>query len=215
MPQAFPVQIVDFFDAVGVVSATFHLPDIRTSGETGGGEIITMDTGSRLWKGSFSVSPKYTDEADEAQALGELLLQSGASFLITDGRKRGPRYDPNGAILGASTPTISAISADRREISIAGLPSGYILQTGDLVSFVYGGVYALHRVYGTRTANGSGNMSALEVIPAIRTGATAGANLTLIDPVCKAVVNPGSFQPQQQNAVITGGFSLEWTQTLK
>lgn len=211
----FPLNLSEFFEPLGKVSAVLSLDDPRTQSRSRGGEIITMDGADPLWFGSVELQVDYTSGHREAEARIDVLKQSGASFLVTDGRQRGPASDPDGVIIGAASPQISAVASTRYEIDISGLPANFQLRIGDLFSYTHGSGttrYQLHRIIRSATADGSGNISGLDVFPEIRPGVTGGTALTFVDPVCEAVMRPGSFSPGVHRPVLSQGHSFEFVQ---
>ncbi len=218
MPITFPLTLAQFIDLLEVSRITLSPGEAVLQSQTRGGEILRVDHGARLWGGTVAVAPANRAAMDSQVALAEALLEAGGSFMLARRSRHGPQADPAGTILGAATPAISAISADRRDLSINGLPAGYVLTRGDLLSFDYGPSpvrRALHRVLSTRTANGSGVMTQVAVTPLVRAGAATGAAVTLVRPSCKAVIVPGTFQADAETGRLSEGFSFDWRQTLR
>lgn len=218
MPISFPLSLAGFLDLLSVSRVTMTPGESVIQSTTRGGELLRSDVGTRLWSGRVEVAPGSRAEMDQQVALAEALLEAGASFMVARRSRFGPQADPTGAILGANAVTISAVSGDRRDLSLTGLPTGYTLTRGDLLSFAYIASptrYALHRVLSTRTANGSGLMTQVAVTPLVRPGAAAGNPVTLVRPSCKAVLVPGSFNPDSEGHSLTEGFSFDWRQTLR
>jgi hypothetical protein len=151
-------------------------------------------------------------------ARAELLRQPGASFLVHQSHRAGPQADPEGTALGAASPTITGVAANNRDVTLAGLPAGYVLTEGDLLSFTYLSNptrYALHRVMETRTAAAGGGIATVEVSPPIRPGSTWPRPLTLLRPFCKAVIVPGSFEAPVMTRSPRATFSFSWRQSLR
>lgn len=219
MAISFPLSLAQFLDGIGIAETTFDLSEALEVTETGGGQILVADYGPRLWEGSITVRAENHNDADRVVARAELLRQAGASFFVTRTTRLGPQADPGGAILGAATPSILTLAGNNRDMGVTGLPPGYVLTQGDLLSFTYGSPtrHALHRVIATVTANGSGNIPdhGLEVSPALRPGASIGTALKFLRPFCKAVTLPGSFTPQSQRSTRSYGYSFRWRQTLR
>lgn len=218
MPITFPLPLSGFLDLLAVRRITMTPSESVIQSTTRGGEVLRADHGTRLWSGRIEVAPANRAEMDQQVALAEALLEAGGSFMVARRSRIGPQADPTGSILGASAVTISAISADRRDLSLAGLPSGYTLTRGDLLSFVYGSApsrHALHRVLSTRTANGSGVMTQVAVTPLVRAGAAVGNAVTLVRATCKAVIVPGTWSADTEANTLSEGFSFDWRQTLR
>ncbi|MCU0826659.1 MAG: hypothetical protein MUE52_04475 [Tabrizicola sp.] len=218
MPLTYPLALADFADILPISSLSFHLPEQVVMSRNGKGEVLTADVGERLWQGRMTLGRLTRAEAGRPEVLIEL-VRGGAqhSFLIYDRHRTNPRLDPQGAILGASAVTILALGGDARELSLAGLPAGYVLSAGDHLSFAYGsGLQALHRIVTTTvTASGAGQTPLFEVIPAIRPGAVAGASVQLKKAYCKAVAMPGSIEEAVRFSTLSEGMSFDWVQTLR
>ena len=217
MAFTFPLTAAQFIDILPVSDMVFDLPEAMEISETGGGEVLTAELGTRLWRGKIWLGDLLADEADEVMTRLDVLRRTGASFMIHDPRRPGPRLDLEGALLGASTPTLDAVMPNRLDIRIARLPPGYQLRRHDYVAFSYGTNpvrHALHRLVGQATANSTGRL-VVEVSPAIREGATVGTSITLIKAACKAVIVPGSVQTGRHKATLTTGVAFDWIQTLR
>jgi hypothetical protein len=215
---AFPISLATFFSPLAVAEAVFDLSEAMSATETGGGEILRASYGPRLWQGRVTVRANTYLDLDRLVARAELLRQPGASFFVHPSHRRGPQADPTGATLGSASPTVTGVAANNREITLAGLPGSYVLTEGDFLSFTYLSNptrYALHRVMETRTATGGGGISNMEVSPVIRPGATWPRALTLVQPFCKAVIVPDSFDAPVTTHGSRAFFSFAWRQTLR
>jgi len=145
------------------VSATADLPTRQSlpvlgydgsTTRTRGGQPLSARFGDRLWRMALTMPSGYHAAHRRWQALLSLLEQPGASLLMPVRPYTGPALDPGGAALGASSPNLHTISADRREIRISGLPAGYTISAGDFLSFTYSSSptrYALHHVRPSRS----------------------------------------------------------------
>lgn len=218
MALTFPLTLAQFFDDLCISEASFDLDEAMQVNRTSGGEILTGATGTRLWYGEVMLHAHRKVDAEEISAKISVLRQAGRPFLVTPYGKAFPRLDPTGSILGVSAVTIQSVNANNRDITLQGLPVGYVLSAGDFLSFLYGSSpvrYALHQIAVGGTANGSG-VATVEVSNFIRSGATAGIAVTLKNPVCKAVVRPGSFQPGSTRwRRWNTGMSFSFQQTLR
>lgn len=215
MAFAFPLSQAQFLDQLRVQSSRFWLPESLTLESSEGGEIFSADRGPRLWQAEFTLAQGHHHTVDESEARLALLAQAGRSFLAYDPRRTGPKADPEGAGLVGFTPKISITTG--REVTLSGLPSGYQISRGDYLGWTYGTNptrYALHRAVTAPVADGTG-LAVVEVIPNIRPGTTAGTTVTLIRPVCKMVLVPGSYEPGQAARVFTAGATFRAQQTLR
>ena len=204
-----------FFGGRKIASVQWSLALAMAETTTRGGAVIRTGIGAALWTGRASLAPAYHRDAAAVEALLAELTQPGQSVLAYDPRYNGPRMDPAGVILGAATPTIHTLNPDNRRMRVAGLPAGYVLSAGDYIGWQYGANpvrYALHRVTGAATASGAGLTPLFSVTPHIRTGASVGAAVALVRPVCKCLVSAeyGSGAP-----LVTQGTQISLIQTLR
>ncbi len=211
MARTYPISLADFWDTLGKTSVTLDLSEALASVDLIGGDTIPIDSGPRLWQGSVSTRLYKNDQVDAAVGLMEILRQAGATFRITKALRAGPAADLDGSILGASVVTISAV-VSTREITLSGLPAGYTLTRGDMLSWSYlsGARHALHRIADTVMADGLGDAT-IEVSPFVR-GDPTGATVTLIEPSCLAMLVPGSYSPPRGDPNAYSGISFNWIQ---
>ena len=213
----FPLTLAQFFDLLPISSVRFEPTEATEISETTDGVLLPADLGVALWQGTFLLSDVLHEEALEISPLINLLRRAGASFLVTDPRRPWPRLDPQGAGIASSSPKLMSIAANRREISLQGLPPGYRLSRGDLVSFTYGSNplrYALHELVAPAIANASGNTALVEVSPPVRPGVSVDADIRLVNPVCKASLVPKTADLGASVETITSEMSIRWMQTL-
>lgn len=216
MALTFPLNRATFFAGLKVANTRFWLDQAVQVARTGGGEIIPSQHGTRLWNAEITIIPARHADASAVDAVLSLLCDPGASFLAYDKVKAYPASDPNCTILGAATPVIANFNGNNRDITIQGLPSGYVLSAGDFVSFTYGSPtrYALHKIVVGATAS-VGGQAVVEVVPNIRPGATVGVAVTLNKPWAKMRLKPGSYQPGASVPMITSGMTFSAIQTLR
>jgi len=213
---SYPISLADLFGSLAIVSAVMAPRDPRVGLQTRGGGGNDMNVGHALFEGQVTVRPYYTQENREVETRVNLLKDAGATFLVTDGRQVGPALDPDGSILGASSVTLTSIDAGKRMIDLSGLPSGYDLSIGDLLSFQFGsGQYSLHQVARAATATGGGSISDLDIFPRVPQAAVSGVSVDLTNPTCKARMIPGGMTPATHLLVVSGGISFSWEQVLR
>ena len=215
---SFPLSLSQFFHLMPVSKIRLDLGESLEVNETVGGEVLVADLGTQLWSGQIDLGLMLHHEAAAVRPLINLLRRAGASFLVSDLTRPWPRLDPEGVLLGAAAPTLLAIGGSGREVSIAGLPAGYTLSRGDLLSWTYGSNparYALHEVIGGGTASGLGQTPMMEVGPPVRPGSVTGAAVQLIYPRCKAFLTPGSSDTGTTSHTVTTDASFGWMQTLR
>jgi len=214
MALSFPLA-VDWFAGLPVAECSFHAPGSRQISRTRGGEIIDTPLGARLWAGRMTLAPMRHADAAAVEARLNLLEQGGATFLAHPMPLSAPIADPDGSILGAATPTVSAFASNGREVRLAALPANYVLTAGDFIAWTYGSNptrYALHQIVVGGAANGTGISPFLEITPPARDTSSTGQAVTLVRPAAKCVLLPR--QPGRARPVVTDGITLEFTQTL-
>lgn len=217
MALNFPLSLSDFIEKLKVQSQSFDLPEsMVATGTTGSGDILTADLGTRLWAGEVQLAPMPYDEAEGVSAVISALRQAGRSFFVHNMAKPGPRFDPAGTLLDGFTPKIEAV-ASNRELALKGLPPGYVLSPGDYIGFSYGPEpvrHALHDLVSGGVVSSGGRLT-VEVSNFLRPGAMADTNVTLVRPVCKAVLIPGSVTRGVAAGQFITGIAFKWRQTLR
>lgn len=216
MPLAFPLSLPDFFDTLPIARITSRPGAATTISETYSGDVIKHGRGTRLWSGRIVLDMDHHGAVAAVEACLSLLDEPGASFMMWDTRQPHPLADPQKLILGAATPVIAALNANNRELDISGLPAGYQISRGDLLGFSYGASptrHAYHRVVTGAAADAGGVAASVEITPFIRPGAAPGAEVTLGNPVLKAVLTAAQYG--EGRSKVTDGGTFNWLQTLR
>lgn len=214
----FPLPHADFAALLEVASVeNFRPSEASETNRLADGTILRARRGEPLWIGDLVLNPCLPEEALAREAILSVLLGPGASFLVGDPRYRGPRGDPGGVVLGSAAPTLAAVSGDRRRVGLAGLPTGYVLQAGDMAGWLYGPgeapvLRALHRIVAGDVADASGEAE-VEVFPAVRDFTATGVAVELVAPVCKAILVSSEFGGGMP--AMAGGERLSFVQTLR
>ncbi|WP_323780167.1 hypothetical protein [Thalassovita sp.] len=219
MALSYPLSASDFFAWLPISQITFHLPGAYEASETGDGEVITAQLGTRLWTGEVTLGRMSYDEIARAEVYLAALQQPGRAFMAFDRRRPVPLADPTGSAISGITAQISSLASNNRDLSLTNLPAGYRLGVGDYLSFSYGSSptrTALHRIQTTQAdADAGGETGLFEVVPHIRPGAVIGAGVTLVQPACKALIVPDSVEPGSNRSRINEGFKFRFRQTLR
>lgn len=223
MALSFPVPLESFFSGLPVQFSEPELTESYEMNETGYGEILTADLGTRLWQMKVSVRDGSYREMERWRARLNMLRQAGRTVIAHAIPNAFPQYDPYGSILGSNNPTLNSVAANMRDIRITGLPSGYRIFDGDYLSFQYGSDpirYAFHQAV-IPTANGyvqatsAGLTPVFEVTPNVRPGYETGAAIQLLRPRFKAMIVPGSTSLGRSGQQQTTGISFTLMQTLR
>lgn len=216
MAYTFPLQRGQFWTALRPISWSFDLTSATSTAETGGGEVLTATRGTRLWTGTVHMPSRRKADQDKVRALIDLIQEPGASFLAYDWARKAPQSDPTGAQQGAATCAVASVGANRRDLTLSGLPSGFVLTVGDHLCIPHLGNpmrYYLGRVIqGATFASGQ---ATIEVMPSVPLGVQVNDAVQLRLPFCKAVYLPGSFQGVSRGQTFDSGFSFSWVQTFR
>lgn len=220
MALSFPMSVATFFGPMqkDVQSFQFDLNEALATEETGAGEILTADIGIRLWKLNCSMRPMPYNEAEQLKAKLDVLRYPSRSLIAHAMPISYPQYDPDGSILGASAVVLNAVQGNNREIRLGGLPSGYVITPGDIISYQYGSNpvrYAFHRVAVGGVASGGGITALLEVTPFIRPGFILNSAVKIIKPEMKMVYVPASLNAGTNQGGWVQGIQFAFQQTLR
>lgn len=214
----FPLSLSVFADGLRVRSFDWDLTENRRTSEDGGGQFLVADLGPRLWRGAVEIAVDTHRGQASAQALAQALRSGARSFFLSPYKSQAPAADPDGSLLGSATPTLSSPVGFSDVVTLAGLPEGYVLTAGDYFSFEYGSAptrYALHQVVAVSGPASAAGQLQVQVVPAIRPGATDGTAVRLVKPFCKCLVVPGSFRAGTVGLAVTEGYSFAFQQTLR
>lgn len=220
MAITFPLSRAAFLDLVPSLEVKFWLGRQDQHTGLGGGQILSAEVAPPLWRGSVPLPPMKKREADELVALLEALEVPGRRFEAFKVQQIGPASDPLGVGLAGFAPLIYLIdNADPQRLRLSGLPEGYELRRGDMLSFAYdpgnGVRQALHRVVDGGIASASGRTPYLTVNPPIRPGADAETAVDLVKPFCLAGVVPGSVSYGTTKGNVTTGIGFDFQQSLR
>lgn len=217
MALSFPLSKPAFMDKLSVARARFDAPTQRQVTGLGGGELLSAEVAPALWQGEVQLLPMAIASAAEIIGLLSALEVPGNTFFAYNPDRAGPSADSIGAALSGYSPTISAHNLSAGTITLANLPSGYVISPGDMISWSYGSSpvrYALHRFVEGGVASG-GTTSALQVYPHLRPTIASQTLVTLVKPVCKALVVPGSSDFGETRGRTVHGISFRFRQTLR
>jgi len=203
----------DLIEPFRVRAATFEPLEVQARNPARGGQVQVIGLGPTVWSMKYELVP--VSEAIGAQWEAWLSSLRGGRRLFKawhPWRRYGVAYPTGGpgGFDGACTRT--AIGGSLDTVTLSGLPVGYVLSPGDLMSWEHAtNSQALHRVTEGATANGSG-IATVTVEPEIRVSPGSSA-VSLHKAWCHAVVDPGSIDVKWSIAR-TAIVSFAATQTL-
>lgn len=175
--------------------------DSEISSPTWGGLVQSISAGRRLWHMRYDLVPLREGPANEVIAALRRLRGSTRRFRALDPLRRIAQAYPNGYAgmvrAGGGTfdgsATVQAIGAALDTLTLSGLPAGFVLTPGDLLSFGFGGTrQALHAVVIGGAASGSG-LLAVTIEPVLIPGVEVGTTVSMLDPWCKAALVKRTF----------------------
>lgn len=180
-------------------SAEFKLADLSVANTLQSGAVQTMDLGDPLWSATFRTHVVEAEDRQMWQAWA-LSLRRGRKFLAFDPEKEFPAAYGS-AVLGLTraiggafdgSATLGAVTATT--VQLLGLPALYQAKAGDMLSFPWNGVRALHQLVEDTAASSSGIMT-LSVEPPVRLNPAPAVSATvdLVRPACVMLLKPGTF----------------------
>lgn len=204
MALAFPLARANLADLLPIETVTWSLDEGQELSELGSGEVLAHDLRPRLW---MAVCSTIAADIETIEGLrGRLNALDGATnaFYLHDPRRPFPATDPTGALLGAATVTIQSIEANRKELTLEGLPAGFVLPQGTMLSVTDGDPArtALLQLAAEVTATGGGVAGPVELRPHVRPWISADQAVTLIRPVAKVKLVPRSAAVDQVSSVL-------------
>ena len=163
------------------------------------GLVLVKDMGSPLWTLRATTRSLSPNELDTWRAKLTTLENGLKTFWGYPMSRCFPIAYPNGSwpTGGAfsGTATLASINANRKAISLSGLPAGFQLRVGDYVSIAGD----LHQVMEAATA-ASGTTPQFEVRPHIWPAVVAGGAVSVKQPACLMAIVPGSLSSDAQVA---------------
>lgn len=179
-----------------------------------GGRTYVKDLGSPLWTLSAQSRQLSPNELDYWRARLNAMENGLATFRGYSMSRCYPIRYPRG-----SWPTglsfdgeaeLLTVNANRRAVSLAGLPAGFQVSVGDYIQI---GDTDLHHAAEAATANGSGETAEFEVRPHIWPGVDAGnspaTTVSVKRPSCIMAIVPGSIQSSADVQIGWGGVSFQ------
>lgn len=208
-----------FMRKLTIESASFAAPAQREVTNLASGEALSAEIAPALWSGKIGLSPMQGSKAREIVSVLHHLEISGNAFRAFHPEKLWPLTDAGGVTAAAATITISAHDASASTITLAGLPNGYVISPGDMISWEYGSSptrYALHEFREGATV-AAGTSGALQVYPHIRGTVPTDAPAEMVRPWCKAIILPGStdFGAWNARSQTLDGVAFEFRQSLR
>lgn len=197
----------DLMNALVVTGVTFTLDYGQETSGQASGQIRVKDLRSPLWRMKADCSVLTLDQLRRVRALIGALGGSLGSFYAWDPAAQFPASDPDGSILSASNVQISGLGTTAKNLLLKGLPAGYVLTVGDMVSYDYGTSRALHQVVTSKVvASGAGVTPEFEIHPPRRQGAAVNVAVSLVRASAEMRIVPGGLNLSADGMIGQAGF---------
>jgi hypothetical protein len=161
------------------------------------GRVLVKDLGSPLWTLRGMTKPLSPNNLDAWRAKLNALENGLQTFYAYPMSRCFPIAYPNGSWpTGAAFNgicTLASINANRKAITLSGLPAGFKLSVGDYLSIVGD----LHQVMEAATA-ASGTTTEFEIRPHIWPGVVTPRSVSVAQPYCIMAIVPGSVASDAQ-----------------
>lgn len=199
-----PYTISDFAALLRFAKVSFRLKDSQIISGLGDGQVLGATLAPSLWMADVTLAKFGHREAQQIQARIEALNGPIGTFHLFNPVAQYPQGDPTGSILGASTVQISSLNGNNKAMRLKGLPVGYRLTVGDMLSYTYASTRkALLRIVETPTPSGGTVSNEFEVWPRIPVGSAVNDAVQLVRPFAKFFMMPDSLNVETDDNLIT------------
>ncbi|WP_320202800.1 hypothetical protein [Agrobacterium rosae] len=201
---------VSFFDEFPGWTTEFDLMWRQEQSRTTGGRTIVKDMGSPLWRMSVQSKSLKPNELDYWRARFNSLENGLKTFRGFPKSRCFPIAYPKGSWPTGSafngTAQVASIAANRKSISVSGLPSGFVVSVGDFIQI---GDNDLHQVMESALASAGGTTGQFEIRPHLWPGVVAPRAATVKKPSCIMAIVPGSVSSTADLATGRGSLSFQ------
>lgn len=196
MAITYPYPILDTFPGW---STEFDLLYRQELSRTAGGVTTVKDLGSPLWMATYQSRSMRPNELDAWRARLKGLEGGLKQFLARPTSRCYPIAYPKGQGIGnVAAVKIASIGADRKTITLSGLPSGYKVSVGDYLQI---GARNLHQIV---DATGS-----IEIRPHLWPETAVNDAVVLVRPNCRMTIVPGSINTTADPATGRGSVTFQ------
>lgn len=194
MSVTYPIPLATFIQKYKIKTIELDLVhQSELSNQASGGRYF-KNLGPSYWVATITTSMLDDNNYEEVLALLRALQVTDGTFLCTNMRRRFPKADPVGSIIGANSVQINSVASN--QISLKNLTNAYVLNLGDYMSVDYGSPteHILFQMLEGITANGSGVTGVFSVAPDVPAAMAANNPVVLKNPVCQMCVIDNSVQ---------------------
>ncbi|CAM5401606.1 putative protein OS=Afipia felis OX=1035 GN=BN961_02915 PE=4 SV=1 [Afipia felis] len=209
LPEPFDL-LADFPGWVTVFEPMWRQEQSREAG----GRTYVKDLGDPLWMLSAQSRQLDPNEIDYWRARLNAMENGLATFRGYSMSRCFPIRYPRGSwptgLSFDGVAALASIGANRKSVSLSGLPSGYVISVGDYIQI---GDADLHQVVESSIASGAGVSSMFEVRPHLWPGVNADVDpaveVLVRRPSCLMAIVPGSIQSQADPQTGWGSVSFQ------
>lgn len=187
-------------------SIEFDLMYRQEQSRSSSGRTYVKDFGSPLWRATYQSKQLRINALDYWRARLDVAENGLNEFWGMELSRCYPIADPRGAKIGPAEVTIALVGANRKDITLAGLPAGYVLTPGDMIQIR---TNDLHRIVRAESPGGIAGTSLVEVRPHLWPGAAVGDPVSLIRPHCKMVIVPGTINTSAEARTGRGAVTFQ------
>lgn len=203
---------MDLFNAIlGFSEMTFAAPRRSEHDSEASGVGYEVDIGDALWTMDAKILPINIPADRKLAGILADLPRNGGTFYGYDPRRTHPRLDLRGTTLGSASVAVQGYNLTASKLQLKGLPSGYTLSRGDLLSFDYGGNRYLHEVAGgdVVVASGAGITGWFALFPPLKVAVPWDTAVTLIKATAEFALVPGSVSVTTSGVVTRIAFKAK------
>lgn len=177
----------------------------------------TLRRPTSWWIGSWKTVQLSAEELGHLDAWSTV-ASDGALFRAYDIRRPRPLAEDTGQPLSGlragggafdGTATVTAIGADRRSVTVGGLPAGFRLSAGDYLELRMSALtVSLHWVVADVQASGAG-LAVLPIRYGVDAAFTLAATANFEKPACLMQIDPGSYESGMAGTVRKASFAAQ------
>lgn len=186
------LSLTAFADLIRAADIEFTLEWAQQASRSAYGEAHYRTRGNPLFRAKITTPPMPNAEAEGLVALCNSLQGGLGTFLLSNKRMLYPSSDPNGSIFGSATPVVGTIT-DNVTVAFTGFPNNYVIPLGTYFQIIFDtSRYYVGQFAESKTANGSGAVSASKITPPLPDGVSSSNAVTVKKPAGKFRLDPNS-----------------------
>ncbi len=187
------LALASFADLIRASDVEFTLQWNQQASSSAVGEAHYATRGVPLFMAKITSPPMPNAEAEGLMALVNSLQGSLGTFLLNNKRLPYPSSDPDGSIMGATTPALGTIT-DRTHVAFTGFPNSYSIPLGTYFGLIFDtSRYYIGQFAAAKTAHVStGAVTSVEITPALPDSVSGTPAVTVLKPAGKFKLVPGS-----------------------